>query len=272
MATRRYSPARGSRHTGDDTARSAARRLYHGRNCLTILLALVLAVGCGDDGGGGDGSSGAGGGGDGGSEAGTGDRQQREEKVLADANGLETLLDSFWTNELSRLYGITFDPPDRFEYYRGTGNNPCGPKGQPIPNNAYYCPVDADEYVAFDIDWFQNYLIEHPGGATTFLILAHEWGHAVQDSWLESGGPDQWEPAYRKELNADCLAGVFITRQIQDGSIEEEAGDAGTIWRWLYESGGGAWFDPSDHGTSAQRQVAFADGIEKGTDACRTEY
>ena len=198
-------------------------------------------------------------------------QQEREEKVLDDARGLQLLLNDFWTQELARLYNIQFDVPDRFEFYRGEGNQPCGGIPKPLPNNAYYCNPDSDEYVAFDLDWLQAYLVDYPGGATTFLILAHEWGHAVQDTWLETGGTDVWNPPARKELNADCLAGVFLAEAIADGSITEEAGDSEAIWGWLY-SQGGPWFAPTDHGTQDERIAAFADGVAAGTDQCRQQY
>lgn len=199
-------------------------------------------------------------------------RAAREQKVLADAEGLEPLLNAFWTRELAEVYGVTFDPPERFAFYRGGGNDPCGTDTGSYPNNAFYCPVDDDEHVQFDMDWFQGYLDEHPGGATTFLILAHEWGHAVQDSWLEAGGGDVWDPGYTQELNADCLAGVFIARSLEEGTIVEDVGDSEAIFGWLYESGSDGWLEVGDHGTREQRQAAFSDGFNHGTDHCRTNY
>ena len=200
------------------------------------------------------------------------ERAAREQKVLSDARALGTLLNDFWTQELSEQYEISFDPPDRYEAYRGDDVKTCG--GQPAPsrNNAYYCYPDTEEHVAFDLDWLQEYLVRHPRGATTFLILAHEWGHAVQDTWLESGGNDRWDPKNRQELNADCLAGVFLEASIDGGTIVEEAGDADAIFGWLYESGSSPWLAPGTHGTSDERQAAFVDGARNGTDYCRTNY
>lgn len=271
--------------------------------CLLLLAVCMLALaGCGDDGdgtgGGGTGGEATGGGGSG-DETGTTeptsseipiretapeevlgqvlaeaqDRQAREQKVLDDSAALAPMLNAFWTNDLRQVHSIEFDPPDRFEYYNTTGNSPCGPFVEPVPQNAYYCTDDATEHVAFDMDWFQGYLDAHPGGATTFLILAHEWGHAVQDSWLENGGNDVWEPAYRQELNADCLAGVFLASSIRDGSIVVEEGDEEAMFSWLYEAGSANWLDPGTHGTREQRQAAFVDGVRQQDSAfCRQKY
>jgi predicted metalloprotease len=199
--------------------------------------------------------------------------RQRETKVLDDATALGPLLNDFWTAELENVYGLQFDPPDRVEYYRGSENSACGGEPRPRPRNAYYCRPDTDEYVAFDLDWFQEYLADHPGGATTFLILAHEWGHAVQDTWIEQQpGKDSWDPAYTQELNADCLAGVFLAASIKKGTIVEDEGDAEDIFGWLYEGGTAPWLSRGDHGTADERQTAFAHGYTKGTDYCRTNY
>jgi len=198
---------------------------------------------------------------------------EAEQKVLQDADAVADLLNEFWTQELRARYGLVFDPPNRFEYYRGYGNAPCGGEDNALPNNAYYCWEDTDEYVAFDLDWFASYLDEHPGGATTFLILAHEWGHAVQDTWVEQQpNTDVWNPPYRLELNADCLAGVWMADALRRGTIIEESGDAEAIFESLWEMGSGPWFDPGDHGTSEQRQQAFMDGLTQGTHYCRTNY
>lgn len=202
------------------------------------------------------------------------DQEVREQKVLQDAGELESLLNGFWVRELGRE-GVAFDPPDGFWYYRSGETEPsCG--GEPAESrNAHYCFADGEEHVAFDLDWFQEYLIENPEGATTFLILAHEWGHAVQDSWLESGGADRWERP-NQELDADCLAGVFLAQSIREGTIIEEPGDARAIFNWLYEAGAepstSPWTEPSSHGTREQRQAAFSDGYTRDTNYCRTTY
>jgi predicted metalloprotease len=193
------------------------------------------------------------------------------ERVLYDAEALQPLLDEFWAEELG-YYGLDFDAPDRFEYYVGDANSTCGGEFSDGTENAYYCAVDGDEYVAFDIDWLAGYLDEHPGDAVTFLVLAHEWGHAVQDTWVEQEpGVDVWEgPA--QELNADCLAGAFWDDALRNGTVIEEDGDAEAVYGWLEAAGSGDWMDPGDHGTAEQRQIAFSDGFEFGTDYCRTNY
>lgn len=195
------------------------------------------------------------------------------DRVLNDAAVAATLLNRFWTAELRAQYGLVFDVPDRFEYYLTVGNPPCGPAPVIGAENAFYCFVDSQEGVAFDLDWFVRLLQANPTGAATYFILAHEWGHAVQDTWIEQQpGTDVWVPLFRQELNADCLAGAFFSSALRDGSLIEEAGDAAAIYAVLYNGGSGDWLNPGTHGTSQQRQQAFTDGLQRGTPFCRQGY
>jgi len=198
-------------------------------------------------------------------------QQRRLEKVMSDAGWLHGKLNDFWSEELRNVYGITFEPVGRLEYYDSEEDAPCGSAHQSAPKNAFYCEAPGDEHIAFDRDWFQGYLVKYPGGATTFLILAHEWGHAVQNSWLKNRGTDTWVPQYRKELNADCLAGVFLAWGYRTGAITEDADDAEALWSWLYSSGS-PWLDPRTHGSHEQRVAAFQDGFSQGTQDCRVRY
>ncbi|MCK9250434.1 MAG: neutral zinc metallopeptidase [Solirubrobacteraceae bacterium] len=201
-------------------------------------------------------------------------REQREKKVLEDAGYVARLLNEYWTAELQRTWGVTFDVPGTFEAYRGpTSGMTCG---GPIPpeqtaSNAFYCSADDEERVAFDLDWFQGYLADYPGGATTFLILAHEWGHAVQDTWDEQG-IDPGANDYRDEIQADCLAGVFLHASLRSGALIEEPDDAPAVLSWLYSAGSSQWLDPRSHGTRQQRQAAFILGYNGTAKACQEGF
>lgn len=198
--------------------------------------------------------------------------QGREEKVLKDAIGLYELLNIYWTEEMKRLYNLQFAPPAKLEYYRSTGNPPCGDTTYPGRQNAYWCGQPGDYKVEFDLNWLKDFLIDHPGGATTFLVLAHEWGHAVQNTWVINNGGDFWKPPYRQELQADCLAGVFLKHTIKAKLITPEVGDSEAIYNWL-EHGGGPWLTTTDHGTKAMREAAFEEGFdEMDTNACRQHF
>jgi predicted metalloprotease len=202
------------------------------------------------------------------------DDQWRERKVLNDADGLRPLLDAYWSQELLRIYNIEFISPAKLEFYRSNGNPPCGSQSLPGIRNAYWCGVPGDYKVAFDLDWFKSLLVGHPGGASTFYILGHEWGHAVQTAWMENfPGNDKWDPPRMRELNADCLSGVFLHDMIKAKKIIMEEDDAQAILDTIFSDGmGGPWLSPGDHGSKAARQTAFEDGWTLGTDSCRVRY
>jgi predicted metalloprotease len=79
-------------------------------------------------------------------------------------------------------------------------------------------------------------------------------------------------PPYRKERNADCLAGLFLSASINNGTITQEAGDAEAMYGWLYETGTSSSLEPGSHGTGDQRIAAFREGASNGTQYCRENY
>lgn len=196
------------------------------------------------------------------------DYQNPYDRVLRDAGVVMQQLNGFWAAELANR-GIAYAPVSRLEYYRTTGNRPCGSNTESLPRNAYYCPIG--NFVDFDIDWFvDDYTKRFPGDANTFLVLAHEWGHSVQNSWnTAQPGVDQYTAPYRREVQADCLAGVFLKQAITQRTLIPEAGDGQAIWTQLVEGGDGSWFDPGTHGRADQRLAAFSNGYTNGSDYCR---
>jgi predicted metalloprotease len=194
-------------------------------------------------------------------------RRQREAKVLRDAGELEPVLNRFWKRELKRRYDIAFDAPDALYWYRGAEDLRCDGRRITTQSNAYYCDGPRD-FVAFDLDWLQGYSVQEGGTQTTVFVLAHEWGHAVQNTWTDEGGDDVWYPPYRRELSADCLAGVFLASR---GELISDA-DGDAILSWMVTTPTVPWLVPDDHGTSRQRRTAVNDGSSRGIDYCRLVY
>jgi predicted metalloprotease len=192
------------------------------------------------------------------------------DRVLSDAKLLEPELNAFWTKELADAYGLDYVAPADFGFYEGSNNPTCGGTQIDGAGNAYYCPPD--NYVAFDLDFFVTLNRGQAGDASTFLALAHEWGHSVQQNWVtQQPGRDSWQgPAV--ELDADCLAGVFLESEVDSGKLTLESGDAQDVFHTLFELGSMNDMDPGDHGTSEQRQQAFADGAKNGVTFCRSNY
>jgi uncharacterized protein len=125
--------------------------------------------------------------------------------------GAENSLQAFWSSELPR-YGREWREPT-LVLFRGQTQSACGTASNQV--GPFYCPLDQSIYI--DADFFT--ILEESFGAeggplAQMYVVAHEFGHALQDQ-LGLLGRAQQDPqgaesgAVRIELMADCLAGVW---------------------------------------------------------------
>ncbi len=154
-----------------------------------------------------------------------------------------------------------------------------------------YCEPDAT--MVLPIAFFRDRLIgaTDQGGndAAVAAVVAHEFGHHVQalSGILEAtreavaDNPDAANLlSVAKELNADCLMGVWMSTardegRIEDGDIEEVLGALTRIGDDSLTADAGQVADAAafDHGTSAQREYWFAQGYDTGdVEKCGVMY
>lgn len=172
-------------------------------------------------------------------------------------------IDAFWRQTFTD-YGWEYRPPRYFQAYNGrTATSTETGCGTAIPNNALYCPNSHG--IFYDVDFLYTYLLDY-GDYVPVLIIAHEWGHAMQHVLM--GHEHHERASIAKELEADCLAGAYtrhaeqVSQLLEEGDIEEGAAN-------LFDSGDNLpWFDPRAHGSPQQRVSAFANGLEQGIGAC----
>ncbi|MDX1691175.1 MAG: neutral zinc metallopeptidase [Acidimicrobiia bacterium] len=202
----------------------------------------------------------------------TGTTEPRAPLSLAEVVELSIVdLEAFWAEILPVSYGIDYEPIGRVVAYRpSTGNLPeCG--GEPIPpevapDNAFYC--NPDDYVAWDTEGLFPDLYLEFGDFTVALVLAHEWGHAVQNRVDEVG------PTIQRELQADCFAGAW-TGAIDRGEREALSLDEGDIeeamagYLLFRDPPGTTPDDEQAHGSAFDRVNAFRFGVLNGVDGCR---
>ena len=219
---------------------------------LLVALVAVLLTGCavtvssgGDDGG-------AGGGGNPGDSGNQTDLSGDEQSAVG-------ATDAFWRQSFTAEFRGSYRSPQVRGGYRGENGPTCG--GQPsVAFNAFYCP--SQDFLAWD-DNLMAAGYKQIGDAWVYLIIAHEWGHAIQ-ARLQA---DQVSVA--AELQADCLAGATLFGAADLGFVQFEQGDTEELARTLAAVADDfPWTQESDHGDARQRTDAFNRGAEGGLSAC----
>lgn len=128
----------------------------------------------------------------------------------------------------------------------------------------FYCPPDHTIYLPV---WFMEYELETVGDFSVVVILAHEWGHAVQPQWPDA----RYEFSILTELQADCFAGAYSAYASNDSErVTLEAGDLqeGVIALYFVGDIDTDWFEEGAHGDSQQRLTMFLTGFQDGYAAC----
>lgn len=195
----------------------------------------------------------------------------QESPVAALIAASEEDLNTFWSQAFTEYDLGEYEPPaGGVNAYEGATivETPCG---ETIAENAFFCPTDKGIY--YDATWFQaEYDKSQNNGFTVVGIMAHEWGHYIQDVLEQELQLENGHYSVEIELQADCLAGNF-TRFIYDGNgtLEITQDDLKEGMNSFFDIGDDesvAWDDPDAHGTSAQRSQAFLMGYNQTVDIC----
>ena len=177
-------------------------------------------------------------------------------------------LDAFWAVELPKHYKIPYRPLRGYFAYDSVNNPPdCGTRMRytEIAGNAFYCRVA--DYIAFDNEQLFPDLYEGFGDISLGMVLAHEFGHAVQTRTKTR------LPSVYAELQADCFAGSWL-RHVADGKSKFVKLDSGVIEDALSATlafrdrpGIGAQ-EAGAHGNGFDRTGAVQIGYDEGTGRC----
>jgi len=198
--------------------------------------------------------------------------------------GYVNSVQAFWESEFPD-YGTEYIPAQTV-LFSGSTEGACGfASGASGP---FYCPRDRMIYI--DLSFFDT--IETKFGAqggpfAEAYIIAHEYGHHVQNLFgvlntsgmIRDSGPDS-EIVFT-ELQADCLAGVWVHHATSTGYIENLTRDeimqalntAAAVGddRIQQQTQGYIVPDAWTHGSSEQRLAALQDGMQSGdVDTCNT--
>ena len=187
-------------------------------------------------------------------------------------------IEAFWAAQFPAVYGSAFTPlsggiyaayPDRTEPIPGCGTPETSYLD--VEGNAFYC-TDGD-FMAYDDAELLPQLVDQLGQSAVAVVLAHEFGHAIQSRAHEVN-----QPTILKEQQADCFAGAWAAHVARGESdvinFTDQDISGGLIAmievRDPVELGG--QIDSSSHGTGFDRVGAFQDGFLGGAARCKTFF
>jgi uncharacterized protein len=192
-----------------------------------------------------------------------GPNQTRDQVEAMTADGLS----DYWTATFRRVGRVYVGPSDIvwYDYPTFTG---CGITSL---GSSTYCRVDRTIYL--DADLFAR-SIANRGDYAAATILAHEWGHEVQDEL----GLFRWAVLHRywigKELQADCYAGMFTRHMAALGLLHEgDLESATSLLASLGDDQRMARNSTQAHGTPIERVGWFLRGYQTGSlTVCKSVY
>jgi predicted metalloprotease len=178
---------------------------------------------------------------------------------------------AYWRVTYPEVYGGDFQELAGFyPYGPNTDPPPCGdppPSYEEIADNAFYC--DGDDIIAWDEAIFMPDVNEKFGGFTVAIVIAHEFGHAIQ---ARAGAVDR---TVDLELQADCFAGAW-TAYVADGDAPSFTPDDVNLdsavagMTFIRDVPGTSPDEEFAHGSGFDRVTSFQDGYENGAEGCST--
>ncbi len=179
-------------------------------------------------------------------------------------------VERYWTATYPTISDGKPFQPIQGGFHPYTRNSPppgCGGEEGVYQPNAFYCPVG--DFIAWDAEKLIPQLQSTFGQLLVALVMAHEYGHAVQ---RRLGVPDQ--PTVVLEQQADCFAGAWLADAMagRSGSFKgiapAQIDDALAGMLQLRDQPGTSATNEGAHGNAFDRIRALQDGVQSGATTC----
>jgi uncharacterized protein len=211
--------------------------------------------------------------------------EDANENVDCRMQGAATSLDLYWETQVDGYVAPALT------LFDGSVQTGCGNATSAV--GPFYCPPDQRVYIdtAF-YGQLQSQFGASGGPLAQMYIVAHEWGHHIQNIVgtmdglnLQDSGPTS--DGVRLELQADCYAGAWVAaasdvedssgiallKEPTDAEITDALNAANVVGDdYIQENLGDGNVNPETwtHGSSEQRQAWFRTGYTQGVGACDT--
>jgi predicted metalloprotease len=195
-----------------------------------------------------------------------------------------TDVDAYWTKTFQNA-GLQ-EPRVRYMWIPAgqTAASACGDAGGTMGDSAAaYCSGDDTIYISqkFATDIYDGALDQAlPGSSQGYghtvgdfavaYIVAHEYGHQIQDELGLFQKYGQQVPTMAFELQADCYAGTWAASASQENRLE--TGDVQEALDAALAVGDFDASNPGHHGTPEQRAAAWNTGFEAGDPSSCSQY
>jgi predicted metalloprotease len=175
--------------------------------------------------------------------------------------------------------------PTTLRIFRQGVQTECGAASS--ASGPFYCPVD--RFVYLDLGFFRELRdrFQAPGDFAQAYVVAHEFGHHVQNllgiipevNRRQRENPSEAnELSVKLELQADCFAGVWAhsayrDQLLEEGDLEEGLQAATSVGDDVIQRRSNGSVNPETftHGTAEQRRNWFLVGFQEGDPAaCNT--